>query len=227
MKRLDPAYLGKPASPGCERRHHGAASTGPDVAELVAGPDAARARAALARGVAVVWQPCLLRDGTVAVVHGDRTTRVPAVALGSIPGAYDTLPAAVLPASTVRGLGLTPVDSMLVIATSRVPTEAEEDRARAAFGQQNADLVVERGYQSEYLPGFLALIGGAGLVTLAGVAISVSLSAAEGRADLATLAAVGGRRAAGVGWRWCRPHWSPASAPGWGSRSAPRSGSRS
>ena len=50
---------------------------------------------------------------------------------------------------------------------------------------------MERGYRSEYLPGFVALMGGAGLVTLAGVAISVSLSAAEGRADLATFAAVG------------------------------------
>jgi putative ABC transport system permease protein len=37
----------------------------------------------------------------------------------------------------------------------------------------------------------LAIAGIAGFVTLVGVAISVALSAAEGRADLATLAAVG------------------------------------
>ncbi len=53
---------------------------------------------------------------------------------------------------------------MLVIATAGAD-QAEEDR-RAAFGQQNADLVVERA-TSGVLPGFLALIARR-LVTLAG-----------------------------------------------------------
>ena len=115
---------------------------------------------------------------------------MPATVLPGVGGG--ALPSGVLDAATARRAGLVeqPDEGQLVITTTRMPTEDEEDRARAALGPDGG-LQVERGYDSPYLAGFLALIGGAGLVTLAGVAISVSLSAAEGRADLATLAAIG------------------------------------
>ena len=50
----------------------------------------------------------------------------------------------------------------------------------------------------------LALVGGAALVTLVGVGVTVALAAVEGRADLATMAAVGAsprRRRAIAGWQ--------------------------
>ena len=74
-----------------------------------------------------------------------------------------------------------------------MPTAAEEDRAVAAAGdpQDGSAPKVERGYGHPYRPGFVALAFASGLVMLVGVLISVTLSAAEGRADLATLAAVG------------------------------------
>ena len=62
-------------------------------------------------------------------------------------------------------------------------TVAAERQGGAAFADEGPD------YPGGALLAVLAVI--AGLVTLAGVAISVALSAAEGRADLATLAAVG------------------------------------
>jgi putative ABC transport system permease protein len=126
---------------------------------------------------------------TGAAPPPDRVVRLPAVVLPAVGGL--ALPTGVISAEVARRLGLVEQVDRVVIATSRMPTEAEEDRARAALEPLNGSMEVERGYGAPYLPGFVALIGGAGLVTLAGVAISVALSAAEGRADLATLAAVG------------------------------------
>jgi putative ABC transport system permease protein len=181
----------------------GSAAIGPAAARLVTGSRAGEAEAALARGRAVLTDPCLLRpDGTAVlqvqagydpdqpnVQPPSREVTVPAVLLPGVGGA--TLPGGVLPAAVATRLGLAPSIGQVVLATTRAPTDAEEDRTRAALGDLASVLQVERGYGAPYLPGFVALMGGAGLVTLAGVAISVSLSAAEGRADLATLAAIG------------------------------------
>jgi putative ABC transport system permease protein len=189
------AYAELPAGSTYSGSSSWTVSTGPEVVALVAGDRAAEARAVLAGGRALVTEPGLVRDGTVRVSIGERVQSLPATVLEA--RRYSALPVVVLDEGTVRRLGLRPVVEQVLIRTSRVPTEEEEDRARSAVGEDIGYLRVERGYSAPYLPGFLALIGGAGLVTLAGVAISVSLSAAEGRADLATLAAVGappGRR---------------------------------
>ncbi|WP_405063371.1 FtsX-like permease family protein [Kribbella sp. NBC_01505] len=72
----------------------------------------------------------------------------------------------------------------------RLPSKEEIATTDVTLGHDKL-LYVEQGYQN---PGDKILIGvliAAAVVTLLGVAISVSLSAAEGRADLATLAAVG------------------------------------
>ena len=68
-------------------------------------------------------------------------------------------------------------------STTRGRRDAESPENRSRPGRESlvldaVSLQVERGYGAPYLPGFVALIGGAGLVTLAGVAISVTLSAA-------------------------------------------------
>jgi putative ABC transport system permease protein len=73
---------------------------------------------------------------------------------------------------------------------TREPTK-EELAAVARFLGSDELLQVERGYQSPARLFLLGVLGAATVVTLLGVAISVSLSAAEGRADLATLAAIG------------------------------------
>jgi putative ABC transport system permease protein len=189
-----------PADPGHCQLFSGVA-TGPVTAGLIAGPRAGEATAALAAGRAVVTQPCLVGpQGTVTVrvtafgpdgnpLPDPRMLTVPALVLPGVGG--DSLPAGVLPQARLAELGLVPQAGTVVIRTGRAPSGAEEDRARTVLGPLGNTLRVERGYGAPYLPGFVALIGGAGLVTLAGVAISVSLSAAEGRADLATLAAIG------------------------------------
>ncbi|MFK4089439.1 FtsX-like permease family protein [Kribbella sp. NPDC020789] len=72
----------------------------------------------------------------------------------------------------------------------RLPTDAEIAAVDRMLGHDKL-LVVEQGFQDPSRRILLAIIGAAAVVTLLGVAISVSLSAAEGRADLATLAAIG------------------------------------
>ncbi len=173
-------------------------AVGTPAGRLIAGDGAA---AALAAGQVVVTDRCLIRGGSVqlhitgstadpAATPAERTVRVPAVLMPSAT-AGDGLPPAVMSEATTRRIGAVPAGNRVVLRTSRTPTAAEEDRARTALGPLSGSLRIERGYGAPYLPGFVALIGGAGLVTLAGVAISVTLSAAEGRADLATLAAIG------------------------------------
>ena len=179
--------------------YSGTLGVGEPTARFVAGPLAADAAAALAAGKAVVTDPCLVSGGAVRVDvqrpgpasadPSEQLADVPAVVLQR-PG-WSGLPATVLPVAAARRLGLLPQTYQVVLPTSRMPTAGEEDRFRTALGPLGTMLQVERGYGAPYLPGFVALMGGAGLVTLAGVAISVTLSAAEGRADLATLAAIG------------------------------------
>jgi putative ABC transport system permease protein len=85
------------------------------------------------------------------------------------------------------------VAAVALATTSRVPTVAEEDRLRAALGSQldkGLGMHVERGPQAG-APGLVVLAVVAGVITLGAAAIATGLAAAEGRADLSTLAAVG------------------------------------
>ncbi|MFB6725106.1 FtsX-like permease family protein [Kribbella sp. NPDC056345] len=72
----------------------------------------------------------------------------------------------------------------------RLPTDDEITAVDRLLGHDGL-LVVEKGYQDPTRRLLIGVIVAAAVVTLLGVAISVSLSAAEGRADLATLAAIG------------------------------------
>jgi putative ABC transport system permease protein len=198
---------GAPGSPpaACDPNLAQVASVtaGADLAAVLAGPQQAAARAALAGGKAAVFNSCLLTGGRLQLGSGTgHPITVPAVVVTSTP-TYPSLPAVVLDDSTVRRLGLATGTSYALITTSRPPTAAEEDRARGAV-DDTVQLVVERGFGSPYRLGILALVGIAGLITLAGVLISVALSAAEGQADLATLAAIGAtprRRRSMAAWQ--------------------------
>ena len=73
--------------------------------------------------------------------------------------------------------------------TSRMPTVEERDRAEAALGDRYG-VYVERGPTSQ-TSALLALAIAAGVIALGAAAIATGLAAADGRADLSTLAAVG------------------------------------
>jgi putative ABC transport system permease protein len=91
----------------------------------------------------------------------------------------------------VAKAGLKADVSSLVAATTRMPTQSEEDRAAAATQPYEAFIQVEHGVQVETDPRLLVLIGAAVAITLGAAAVGTGLAAADGRADLSTLAAVG------------------------------------
>lgn len=100
--------------------------------------------------------------------------------------------AAFITEETARALGYDVSFTMLLLATDRIPTQQQEDRA--AEIADAAGLVgfrVDRGLSSDGDTVSLVLAGTSGLLTIGGVAMAVGLAAAEGRADLATLGAVG------------------------------------
>jgi putative ABC transport system permease protein len=173
---------------------------------VLLGRDIPAVRAELAAGRAVVFnRRQLAADGTVhlrvlrsdeGAASDENGVQILPGRLVRVPASYVELPLApsqaVLPPSAVPLLGkeARAVPSLIVASTTRTPTEAEEQRleARVADG---AVVGVERGYQSPY-PLFLLVILIASVVVALGSTLAVvGLSAAEGRADVATLAAVG------------------------------------
>lgn len=107
------------------------------------------------------------------------------LAYGMVPGAFAS--AEVLEA---HGLRVLPTSSFVTFdgaAASADQVDAALTAGEAAGAWPNAEIPQPAGTD----PAVLALTAGAAFVTLVGVAIAVSLAAAEGRADLATLAAVG------------------------------------
>jgi putative ABC transport system permease protein len=165
----------------------------------LSGAAAARTAAALRSGK-VVAQPRYLHDGAVSLVivavsfepgadkDGERrTVSAPGYPL---PGRARA-PIVMMNETTARSLRLDSVPSIALATTSRMPTIAEQDRLHAALGQ-TARLYVERGPKIDSATRSLTMLAAlAGLITLGATAIATGLAAAEGRADLATLAAVG------------------------------------
>ncbi len=113
------------------------------------------------------------------------------------------LPAAALPAgvpqqpvvseAAARELGRSFGPVGLAVSLGRTPSGAEEDRVRAAAAavEPGAQVYVERGYRSQYGVELLVLLAASALLVLGASGIATGLAAADGRADLATLAAVG------------------------------------
>jgi putative ABC transport system permease protein len=178
---------------------------GSEVAALtgLAERDAAQAAAALRAGKVVVSHPRYLRDGRVTLTitgldelgaaekKGKKETSRTVTAPGFAPPHRPRAPVVLMTRRTARSLGLDTVASITLATTGRMPTVAEHDRLQAALGLRG-EVYVERG------PGvssetrtllLLALV--AGLITLGAAAIATGLAAADGRADLGTLAAVG------------------------------------
>jgi putative ABC transport system permease protein len=170
------------------------------------GDDLAKARETLAAGGVVLGDPRYLVDGKVTleiydsrladgtVTEEDRqkipTIVVPghAVATGLPPHG-----GALLSGGAVAAAKLAEHPSGVVVTNSRTPTTAEEDRLTAGLRDldQNLYVSVERGPSRDSDPTLLILAAAAGLITLGAAGIATGLAAADGRADLSTLAAVG------------------------------------
>ncbi|SCG47952.1 putative ABC transport system permease protein [Micromonospora siamensis] len=165
-----------------------------------AGPEAvAAATAVLRAGGVVVGDPRQVVAGRVTLVANRTDDRPEPVATttATVPGYALTngVPADRLilsPAAAAR-VGLVGRQSGWVVATDRTPNRGEQDRfTRALRAHLRVQVDVERGPSEEdRSPQLLLLALAAGVVTVGASAIATGLAAAEGRADLSTLAAVG------------------------------------
>ncbi|HWD79910.1 MAG TPA: FtsX-like permease family protein, partial [Kribbella sp.] len=149
--------------------------------------------AAAMRAGKVVLPGVPLKAGQKVAMHNDDSDKylrnLDAVSVGKPPPVQFLRDTALISQDAARKLGTIQV-SEVHFELKREPTKDELAAVSRILGTDEG-LLVEKGYQS---PAKLFLIGillAATVVTLLGVAISVSLSAAEGRADLATLAAIG------------------------------------
>jgi putative ABC transport system permease protein len=169
---------------------------------LLSGVNDPAAVNALAVGRVLVRDPLMIwPDGSVHVKVGryqDQTDSGtnPAERTVVLPGSLISVPTDVslpmYPLSAAQQLGVTPKIKGLVADTRRMPTKAEEAKTLAAVESAGGlTLLVERGYENDYSIGLLALVIAAMVVGLGGTFAAVGLAAAESRADIATLAAVG------------------------------------
>ena len=165
---------------------------------VLTGTDVPADDAALRAGRVLVFDPLLLwPDGTVHVeVERDTSGGFESKQTVTLPGQVSTRAAKltfpVYPLSAARPLGVKVQALGLLAGTTTMPTATQEKVAGAEVSDQaGAYLSVERGYHDSYAIGLIALVVAAGIVTLGGTFSAVGLAAAEGRADVATLAAVG------------------------------------
>ncbi|HYN96526.1 MAG TPA: ABC transporter permease, partial [Pilimelia sp.] len=186
----DPRCAGTPYSEILSARD---VAGGPAVGPLTGatGADLDRAAAVLAAGGVVLADERYVRSGAVTIEYTRPTgaageVTVPAYVLrtASLPTSFIISPGA------LARLGLTARPSRVVIDTTRPPTQAELDSFRARLGE-GASVFVERAPQGGNNP-LLVLLGAvAGVIALGAAGIATGLAAADGRRDLATLAAVG------------------------------------
>jgi putative ABC transport system permease protein len=153
------------------------------------------ARRALAAGQIVVFDRALLRpDGRVALHRlgdaGPENVRLPGH-LAQRRAAYEALPSALVPPSVRRAQHWKLASYRVLVDYDSRATENQVVAAIDAADRRGVTAYNDAAPDPPANGLMLAIAGIAAFVTLVGVAISVALSAAEGRADLATLAAVG------------------------------------
>jgi putative ABC transport system permease protein len=173
--------------------------------------DVTAGAAVLRAGGVIVPDPRYLVDGRVTLVttigvSGDpgtaqpsdpppapqtRTVTVPGYAIGS--GVSRTGQFPVMSHAALTKAGLAAEFEGLVAVTSRMPGQAEQDRVQARLaGFPGAyQFSVERGPRTSAGPMSFILALVAGAIALGAAGIATGLAAADGRADIATLAAVG------------------------------------
>ncbi|MGS2614652.1 FtsX-like permease family protein [Micromonospora sp. LZ34] len=158
--------------------------------------DAAAATAVLRAGGVVVTDPRYLVDGRVRVQvsHLGDDPDAPPPATATLPGhalhsgiSADRL---LLSAPAADRLGL--VTRSIGWAVDGVPDQRRQDRFLAALRPLRLQVEIERGREeSAARPLLLLLAAASGVITVGAAGIATGLAAAEGRADLSTLAAVG------------------------------------
>jgi putative ABC transport system permease protein len=179
---------------------NGVVDDGSALALLTAasGDDLARAAQTLRDGGVVVADRRMVKDGTVTLTaftgrksgeSDERKVTVAGYALAH-PISRDLV---VLSPGAVTRAGYRTAPLGIVIATSRVPTDAERGAFRAAAGALGAGYfgAVERPLELNEDLTLLVLSIAAGVIALGAAAIATGLAAVDGRGDLATLAAVG------------------------------------
>ncbi len=173
---------------------------GPALAIISDAPDdaVARAQEALAAGAAVVSDPIYLdEDGQVTLVrmdydgHGSLAGTTALRLPGHLLTGGTTGWGAVVSYATAERAGLAGDPGRLVVATTRMPTTAEEDAFKAAMQAMGGESQVWRGFRERPDPVLLLLGVAAGVTALGAVAVATGLAAADRRRDLTTLAAVG------------------------------------
>jgi putative ABC transport system permease protein len=154
-------------------------------------------RAALADGKVVVFEPCAITPAGTVRFSGNLPAPVelPAYLAKWQPGSWSSfrglLPGTYLSAETAARLGWeTRFDNALVTYPASA-TEEQIGALRAAAEDAGVDTYVDEPPDSAATGVSFALVGAAGLVALLGAGITVALAAADGRADLATMAALG------------------------------------
>jgi putative ABC transport system permease protein len=188
-ERFDPATC----AVGCVSSAYTIAVANDRLVRLVVGADAAaEARGALAAGRVVVTAESQLDPrGRVHLIDDStgKTTLQPGHLIER--ARYDSIPSALISPPALEAAGWRPVASRTLITYAASATPDQVDTALTAAEESGAEAAIETGPGGETSIVLLIAAIAAGFVTLVGVAISVALSAAEGRADLATLAAVG------------------------------------
>lgn len=191
---------------------------GPAVAALTGatGDDLANALATLRAGGVVVGDPRYVLNGRVTLsspsttaegarpvveqtTDGQQTDRRAEPPTVTVPGygltGTKTKAITIISTRALPRLGITAKPGGVVIATSATPTREQEEKFAAAVRKISPAYFtrVERGSRavSDDLLTLLILAAVAGLVTLGAAGIATGLAAADSRADLATLAAVG------------------------------------
>ncbi|MFI0791154.1 FtsX-like permease family protein [Micromonospora rubida] len=159
----------------------------------------AAARRVLRAGGAVVTDPRYVLDGRVTLVatrardEPESTGTVRATVPGYVLRGGVEVDQLVLSHAAAARVGLAARQHGYILATDAAPTPDQQDRFDAEL-QRLAPLqvVVERGHpETDQRPVLLLLAIASGLITVGAAAVATGLAAAEGRADLSTLAAVG------------------------------------
>jgi putative ABC transport system permease protein len=164
-----------------------------------------RATAAIRAGAVLVTDELSVEAGKVTLTitttapanNGETTTDKPQERMVSV-DAYALpdgagAPALIMSPATAQSLGLRRGSLVLLVATTRMPTIAELDRLRASLDSigSGLDPDVVRGPEPAGNRTLIILAIVAGIITLGAAAIATGLAAADGYADLGTLAAVG------------------------------------
>ena len=158
------------------------------------------------RGGVVVFDRSLMSRGEMhlsvvtlaAAKEASQANKSPETTTVTLPAVYVPPGGATVPfmlsRQAAQKLGQDVRPSVVLMRFDAMPTTAQEDAARAALQNQAIEpynFSIERGYQSQYGLGLLALVLGAGIITLGASGVATGLAQADARADHATLAAVG------------------------------------